>query len=299
MDAFSCPECLPDTRLDMLKFITDWLITASDQNILWLHGLAGSGKSTVSTTIAEYFCELGRLGAFIFFNRNDPINSEPVGVIRTLAYKLASFDPNIKRAICAQIEHNPGVTEASIRVQFSKLILEPLSSLPALQTQGPVIVIIDAFDECGDPMSRKSLLALLAQEIIKLPAIYKFLITSRKEFDIEAALSHHSNIMAKELDIMEASNMSDIYSYLCHHMIALRNDRMFQLPADWPGEDNIQTLAGSSAGLFIWASTAVKFIAEGHHPAQQLSILLHSQLRAAESRLDALYETALGWKMGN
>jgi len=68
MDAFSRPECLPGTRQDILKWVINWLTTPSDeQNILWLYGLAGSGKSTISTTIAEYFRELGRLGAFMFF----------------------------------------------------------------------------------------------------------------------------------------------------------------------------------------------------------------------------------------
>jgi len=73
MDASSRSECLPGTRQDMLKFVTDWLTTPSEkQNVFWLHGLAGYSKSTISTTVAEYFRDLGRLGRFIFFDRNDP-----------------------------------------------------------------------------------------------------------------------------------------------------------------------------------------------------------------------------------
>jgi pantothenate kinase-related protein Tda10 len=82
MNASSCPECLPDTRQDLLKSIADWQTTPSpDQNIFWLHGQAGSGKSTISTTLAEYFRELGRLSAFMFFDRNNPSNSEPATVV--------------------------------------------------------------------------------------------------------------------------------------------------------------------------------------------------------------------------
>ena len=115
---------LPDTRQDVLRSIIDWLTTPSeDHNVLWLHGLAGSGKSTISTTIAEYFRELGRLGAFIFFNRDDPLSSHPAKVIPTLSYQLAQFDPVIKAGISAQIEDNPRITEASIRAQFAKLSL--------------------------------------------------------------------------------------------------------------------------------------------------------------------------------
>ena len=292
MDGFSRPECLPGTRQDILNWITDWLITPSqDQNIIWLHGLAGSGKSTISTTIAEYFRELKRLGAFMFFDRSE--SSEPAAVIRTLSYKLASFHPALRAAICAQLENDPGISEAPIRTQFSKLILEPLSSLPTLYNEGPIIVILDAFDECGDSASRRSLLMLLAQELEKFPSAFRFVITSRRESDIESALSHRSNIVVRELDVGSDTNNSDIYTYLRHHTALIRKDPMFTLTADWPGEEKVQVLANSSSGLFIWASTAVKFITDGHHPDQQLDILLHPHPREAESALDALYATAL------
>lgn len=68
---------------------------------------------------------------------------------------------------------------------------------------------------------------------------------------------------------------------------------MLKLGSDWPGEERIQVLVRSSAGLFIWASTAVKFIEGGYHPDQQLDILLHPHPRAAEFALDALHATAL------
>jgi hypothetical protein len=75
--------------------------------------------------------------------------------VPTLCYKLASFDPTIRAAVCAQIEHDPSITEASLRVQFAKLLREPLMSLAAPHTKGPIIIVLDAFDECGDFSSRK------------------------------------------------------------------------------------------------------------------------------------------------
>jgi hypothetical protein len=46
--------CLEKTRLDIIKFIMDWIVDeSSDQKrILWHYGLAGSGKSTLAMTIA-------------------------------------------------------------------------------------------------------------------------------------------------------------------------------------------------------------------------------------------------------
>ena len=301
MDAFSRSECLPNTRQDVLTFIIDWLTTPSEEeNIIWLHGLAGSGKSTLATTIAEYFRDLGRLGAFLFFDRNSATRSEPAAVIRTLSYQLARFEPSIKAAICAEIESDPSITEASMRVQFAKLFLEPLACVTALPVRGPIIIVVDALDECGNATSRNDLLSLLAQELTKLPTPFRFLFTSRRDFDIEVAFGGQSNIVARELDTMSQNNTADISSYLHHHMAVIRACQMFGLPTDWPGEANIEALVQYSGGLFIWASTAVKFIMDGHHPEPQLNILLRSQShRGAESALDALYgtalETALKW----
>src|ERR1700691_3837610 len=43
MDASRRTCCLSNTRTDVLKFITDWVNdSARQQNVLWLHGLAGS-----------------------------------------------------------------------------------------------------------------------------------------------------------------------------------------------------------------------------------------------------------------
>jgi hypothetical protein len=296
MDASSRSECLPGTREDILKFITDWLTTPSDtQNVLWLHGLAGSGKSTISTTVSEYFRDMDRLGCFIFFDRNDPTHSDPNPVIRTIAYYLAAFDSRIRFAMSAVIESNSSVAEAPLRKQFSKLLLEPLKLIGSQPMEGPVVIVIDALDECGEAKSRKNLLALLSVELVKLPFAFRFIITSRADSDIFAAFSNKSNILEKELTVSGRINEGDIYSFLRHEMVSIRQRHsVFNLAPDWPGESAIGDLLKRSAGLFIWASMAVNFIAEGYDPQDQLQILLSADThQKPEAALDALYETAL------
>lgn len=127
MDAFCRPECLPGTRSEILQIITDWCLTPSDQNVLWLSGPLGSGKSTISTTIAERFRELHRLGAFIFFTWDDPTSCDPAVIVRTLAHQLSIFDANIGSTISkTSIESFSRTGEASIRLQFANLLVEPL-----------------------------------------------------------------------------------------------------------------------------------------------------------------------------
>jgi DNA replication protein DnaC len=58
--------CLPKTRLDIIKSIVEWIADGSSnqQGVLWLYGLAGSGKSMLATTITWMMRELRHLGAF-------------------------------------------------------------------------------------------------------------------------------------------------------------------------------------------------------------------------------------------
>lgn len=65
MDASDRLECLVNTRQNVLSDIIEWATTPG-KNIFWLRGPAGAGKSTLPTTIARYFADLRRLGAFVF-----------------------------------------------------------------------------------------------------------------------------------------------------------------------------------------------------------------------------------------
>jgi len=78
---------------------------------------------------------------------------------------------------------------------------------------------------------------LLAHDFAKFPPTFRFLITSRREPDIEAAFSRCPNIATKELDIMDDANVSDISSYLHHHLSYFQGLPIFQLASDWPGEE--------------------------------------------------------------
>jgi hypothetical protein len=71
----------------------------------------------------EYFRELHRLAVFMFFDGNNPANRHPA-VVRTLSYRLVSFDPSIREAIFESIKQHwhSGVTEVPIPVQLIKLL---------------------------------------------------------------------------------------------------------------------------------------------------------------------------------
>ena len=55
---------------------------STSNNIIWLHGSPGCGKSTISFTLAEHFNSILRLGAYLHFHDG---SSSPSSVIATIA----------------------------------------------------------------------------------------------------------------------------------------------------------------------------------------------------------------------
>ncbi|KAJ7121447.1 WD40-repeat-containing domain protein [Mycena epipterygia] len=286
MSASSRGSCLPGTRHKLLDNVTEWVTVPSESgNVLWLSGVAGSGKSTISTTVSESFRAVDRLGAFLFFDRNDSARSHPGAVISTLAYKLALSNPHIASAVAEVIRRDPAVVDAPIRTQFKMLLLDPLYS--AVQhIQGPVLIILDALDECGDPRSRAVLLSLFATEFPKLPHLFRILITSRRNPDI--ADKFRSRFLEMEMD-MGATSTNDVELYFRHEMAQIRQNR--RLAQTWPEERDIRALVKLSGGLFIWASTAVTFM-DAFRPDGRLKILL-AQDSTEGFNLNDLYAVAL------
>jgi hypothetical protein len=66
MDASNRVGCLTGTRGDIIEYIDNWVLNMeSEHRVLWLHGVAGCGKSALQTTIYNRFSTAGRLGAFL------------------------------------------------------------------------------------------------------------------------------------------------------------------------------------------------------------------------------------------
>ncbi|KAJ7118323.1 hypothetical protein C8R44DRAFT_542953, partial [Mycena epipterygia] len=196
--------CLPGTRREILDQITEWLMVPSNPSILWLSGMPGSGKCTIATMISETFRSLGRLGAFLFFDRNDRVSSHPDSVIRTIAHSLALSNIHIASAISTTIQREPAAVNAPLRTQFRNLLLEPLASVEHT-IKGPIFIILDGLDECGDPDSRATLLAILSTDFPELPRLFRFLITSRREFDITRQFTSRFGEMNLENDVRSST----------------------------------------------------------------------------------------------
>lgn len=185
----------------------------------------------------------------------------------------------------------------SLARQFDGLIAGPLGAV-AKDLIGPVVIILDALDECGSPGDRRELLNLLAEKIPKLPPNFRFIITSRKEVDIARAFSNESTVFPVWLDHESSNSKRDVAAYLINELDALFSpEEMKQsIEKDWPWEANMQLLSKTAGGLFIWASTSVKHITEFDITAFQRLDGLVKDIKSpghAEFGLDALYSSVL------
>ncbi|KAF7987071.1 hypothetical protein HWV62_225 [Athelia sp. TMB] len=277
-DLASLSGCLAGTRRDIIGASHEWALHPSENgnsNILWLYGAAGMGKSAVATTIATHFYELERLGAFIRFHRALFGRSRPSTVVLALAHQLALFDRRIAASVVYIINQDKKVLTAPLTKQFDRLIVAPLTSIPTLQAEGPIVIILDGLDECGMPDDRAALLKALVAGIKNVPPNLRFIITSRPHKDIREAFSM-SATHVKSQDVFSNSETKhlDIAAYFQYRMKKIRlNRRCLHLNEDWPGHDNIVELTARAFGFFPWAVSASDFI-DAFDPPKRLELLL-------------------------
>ena len=171
-------------------------------NVIWL-------RDAARVRFALHFSELRRRGAFLFWDRNGPPNGDPLRVIRTLAFQLAYFNRIFAAKLAGRIEESPDITTSPVDIQFRKLLEEPRAELTSELDMGPLVIVLDALDECGTAATKKRLLHTLSNSLTKLPIMFQLLITNRDESNINAALSY-LNVDVHDAPVGEGPTSSDI-----------------------------------------------------------------------------------------
>ncbi|KAL5589207.1 hypothetical protein FOBRF1_015735 [Fusarium oxysporum] len=143
------PTCLPNTRVDLLNQISEWVKDSNSQKLFWLNGMAGTGKSTVARTLAQSFSQSGHLGASFFFKRGESDRDGLSKFVSTICAQLVESRPALALHIKATIDSDPHVFDKTTREQFSKMIVQAFSSTTEdPRNSNPTVIIIDALDEC-------------------------------------------------------------------------------------------------------------------------------------------------------
>jgi len=176
-------QCLENTRVDLLNGIYRWAKDSSSPPIFWLSGWAGTGKSTISRTVASTFFNQGCLGASFLFSRDEDDLRKVRKLFTTLASQLAINIPSLRDHIIEAIETSPNIANQNLKDQWEILVLQPLSKLVKFASQ-TLIFVLDALDECENKDEISLILRLLSQ-VKSLRNIHcRIFLTSRPDLPI-------------------------------------------------------------------------------------------------------------------
>ncbi|KAK6348667.1 hypothetical protein TWF718_006455 [Orbilia javanica] len=283
----SSSVCHPNTRIAVLEQIEAWFQDTGEQTILWLNGMAGTGKSTLARTIAKSFAGGGKLGASFFFNRSEGDRSHAKKFFTTLAVQLATgaLESSLSPLISEAVKAEPRIFEKSLNEQFGRLIYGPLSELKrSVSTDLRFAIVIDALDECNDENDIRAIIQLLSQ--ISDLEIAKILLTSRPELPIRFGFREIGEGKYKNLVLTEVPThiiKQDIETFMEDGLKTIRQTRQKCFPGrplsfDWPGYKAIQGLVDMATPLFIVAATICRILGDlKRDPERKLTAILTSR----------------------
>ncbi|KAG1810534.1 uncharacterized protein BJ212DRAFT_1526439 [Suillus subaureus] len=131
------PKCLEGTWVDLLKHIHGFLDSTEKNQLIWLHGMAGVGKSAVAFTVAvrmrglkmteEMNIKKQLVGTFFFLHKHMKCCTAGYFFV-TLVYQLATNFPSIWNDVNKTIWDNPALLDPGTPLcdQMEALFLQPL-----------------------------------------------------------------------------------------------------------------------------------------------------------------------------
>ena len=261
--------------------------------------MAGTGKTTITQTVAERIFADGQLGATFFCSRDFEDRSNLEFIFPTLATQLAREYSKFRSIFVPMVQRDPGIAHESLYNQMEKLIVQPLKK-SGIST----VIVVDALDECKDEEATSAILSVLGRLVDQIPKV-KFFLTGRPEPRIKTGfrlppLAEVTDIFVLH-DVQPSLINNDIQLFLNQSLLEIANGQS-ELEG-WPTEEDVDQLCEQTAGFFVYAVATVRFISHGSiGPRGQLEKLLKSpestkyQGKAKlnpKASLDSLYTSIL------
>ncbi|KAG9259042.1 uncharacterized protein F5Z01DRAFT_678895 [Emericellopsis atlantica] len=239
----------------------NWRTNLSSHAFLWLNGMAGCGKTVISSTVIQSLLEEKKFLLYFFFDFSDNAKQSLEDMLRSLLYQLYCISPGTRepldKLLTSVKESQPGV--AQMISTFSAMVgaAEHLS------------VVIDALDECT---TRNKVLAWLKDICGKNPRL-QLITTSRPEHEIESSIRAWAS--SRAIVVLEAGLIDpDIYAFIydkVYHGEELSRWRKRPLVQ----EGIVTALRDKADGMFRWVTCQLAML-EGCCDYQELEAALQS-----------------------
>ncbi|KAJ7460217.1 hypothetical protein FB451DRAFT_1500560 [Mycena latifolia] len=205
----------------------EWIY--APHSLLWLHGISGSGKTILSSTIINTLRSRAEPIAFFYFDTNNSGQQTVTQLLCSLITQLSVQTPMPDTTLAALWS---SYARGQQLPTVSALISEALIPILREFTQ-PVYIVIDALDECSE---RGKLLKSITQIVDAQLSNFHLLLTGRPEVP---CMAHAVSVS------LEGCVDQDIESYV--------TEIMADLDVDWTPERKAQIKAGlleRSGGMF-------------------------------------------------
>jgi hypothetical protein len=281
-----------DTRWETTSGFADWL--QSNDQLLWISGKPGSGKSTLMDCIYHNLKE-GRLGyrhlsywaggnttqilTFWFFRPSSSrLQKTLEGFLRSLCFQILDADPLLVQALCDNIDGSTptslmtrlndtgsrmqGFLDSELRIWLSCLLFH---------TRSHVFVLVDGLDEI---QTQQEALLNIVLDLTKISEKIKICCSSRPDEPYRTELSHLPTFRVQDY------NHKDIETY-CEKRLE---------------DSTARTLANEvsqkSEGVFLWAYTVVEDLKGASYRGATVDEL-KSRLRECPTEMNDLFESLI------
>ncbi|KAL8934772.1 MAG: hypothetical protein Q9216_005740 [Gyalolechia sp. 2 TL-2023] len=238
--------------------------TSSCSSILWIHGIPGFGKSKLVSTVIQGLLEnkaqdKATSAVAYFYCARDAAElqrADPDEIMRAVLKQIAYFDTSkpINRAVFREYDKRRRDAEEDglDPLQFS--FSECKDMILQVTDQLPVVIVIDALDECN-PMRRYALIQALLDIVQQSSSLVKIMVSSRDDADIVFRLNHCPNVYIRPED-----NGEDLAKYIDHELEqAISEQRLLKGRVPAFLKERIQReLKGGAHGMFLWASLQIQ-----------------------------------------
>jgi KAP family P-loop domain len=190
--------------------------------------------------------------ASFFFSRGGGDVSHAGKFVGTIALQLAQRCAAFKSLLLNAVSNNQVIASTVLKDQWNELILQPLSKLEAGSFQAPLLLVIDALDECDKESDVRQVLQLLSNSRHLGRLYFRVFITSRPDISVQYGFLVVPNRDRQDFvlhDISQSVVNDDIFAFLQHALLDIQ--QKFAFTKNWPGEEAIRYLVRKATGLFI------------------------------------------------
>ncbi|KAI9363858.1 hypothetical protein DFJ73DRAFT_471268 [Zopfochytrium polystomum] len=247
---------LSGSRVWLLKRVFKFLSpddpsAGSTNRVMWLRGVAGVGKSVMAAMVSRELQAQGMLGGLFFCKHDDDRRSSAQNLVLTLVFGLAKFSLQYGEILLQVKQDNPDILSRSVFEMMKVLLVQPLKKVvESKKLNVPLVLVVDALDECGAIGKRNETLAVFQELNRLLPVNVKMLVTGRPEVDIVKAFE---KIPFEEIEPTAEENTQDQIEFTRNFLWSSNAEQSVV-------NEGSELLVSKSAGIFVWLVTACTYL---------------------------------------